>query len=136
MSIYAAWTNWLRHAEPLSHKVYHIGCVASDREYDPDLDKLAKLLMALSDLGFVILYQRRIEHLMHYFVVPCFRPLVEKIENGEKVKRMNRRGEEEQVMVYGPLSVFRGSRGFEHGCIAEAEALVGLPVSDMVRKKK
>ncbi len=116
MNAYDAWTQWLRHAAPLTHKVYHIGNVAMDRRFDPDLDKIAKLLMALSDLGFVILYQRRIGHDIHYFVVPCFRPLVKLAESDDR-------------MVYGDLQCFRGSRGFEHGCINEAEALVGLPIS-------
>jgi hypothetical protein len=136
MSAYNAWTQWLRHADPLSHKLYHVGNVAMDRRYDPELDKIASLLMALSDLGFVILYQRRIEHEMNYFVVPCFRPLIEKVDaEGVKVKRLVD-GEPVQVMVYGDLQCFRGSRGFEHGCIAEAEALVGLPVSDGLLKRR
>jgi hypothetical protein len=126
---YKAWTKWLRQAPPLSQKVYHIGLLAFDRQYDPELDKIATLFHALSELGFVVLYQKRIEHMMHYFIVPCFRPLIEKVENGQKVKR-EVDGVEQQVMIFGDLQCFRGSRGHEQGCIAEAEALAGLPFSE------
>lgn len=126
---YKEWTQWLRRVQPLTRKAYHIGHLAFDRQYDAELDKIAKLFYALQELGFVVLHQKRIDHMIHYFITPCFRPLIEKIENDVKVKRVID-GVEHQVMVYGELQALRGSRGYEQGCIAEAEALAGLPFSE------
>lgn len=122
--MYEQWVKWLRHAKPLTHKVYHIGNLAKDRLQDTELDKLASVFYALSDLGHVVLYQKRIEHHMNYFIVPCYRASEEKVIRDDNGTILEAR------WVYGPLSYFRGSRGFEHGCIAEAEALLGMPISD------
>lgn len=136
--MYNALCTWLRHAEPLTHHTYHTGNLAIDRLHDAELDKTATLLYALSELNYVVLYQKRQGPDMLYVVVPVFRPLEEKVDaNGEKVKIMLVEGADPvQVMVYGELQSFRGSRGFEHGCIAEAEALAGIAVSDMIKTNR
>lgn len=131
---YEAWSRRLRFAAPLTHHEYHVGNLAADRRLDPVLNKLAALLYALAELQYVVLYQKRDGHDMRYYVVPCYRPLEEKIDlaTGERAKR----ADGTQIMVYGELSAFHSSRGFEHGCIAEAEALAGLFVVDMKKRKK
>lgn len=125
---YLGWTKKLRQTEPLTHLCYHIGNVATDRQYDRVLDKLAALLMGLSELGYVVLYQTRQDHDMHYYAVPVFRPLIERPNPDPAI--------EEKIVEYGPLSRFRGSRGHEDGCIAEAERLLGMPISERRRDKE
>jgi hypothetical protein len=120
MRTYDEWCRALRQAEPKTHLEYHVGNLMIDRIFSPQLDKIAKLMMALSDLGFVALYQKRIGHDMHYFVVPCYRPLV---ETGEHVVVD---GISRPILAHGDLQPFRGSRGHEQGCIAEAETLAGI----------
>lgn len=98
MIIYNAWTKWLNTTPPGVPKLYHIGQLSVDRLHNKSVDDLARLLAALSELGYVRLYQKRVQHLMHYFVVTA--------------------------------KQFLPSRGHDHGYIAEAEALAGLPLTE------
>jgi hypothetical protein len=59
----------MRKARPGQHIGYHAGELAIDRQRDGELDQIARFVVALSEIGVARLYQKRIDGIMHYFVV-------------------------------------------------------------------
>lgn len=59
----------MRKAKVGQHISYHAGELALDRLNSGNLDQAARFVIALFELGVARLYQKRIEGVMHYFVV-------------------------------------------------------------------
>lgn len=58
--------DWLRDAEPKDRIVYFVGDLASTRQDDPNVNKVANLLTFEEEDGEVYLFQKRVKGEMHY----------------------------------------------------------------------